>query len=81
MDPPPSVAPDSEQQLRVDVTLEEGSLVEVRVGDEPAPVDPAPIEGANSWVFEIPDPAEPLRVRICSVDDRCALYWANTYPG
>jgi hypothetical protein len=81
MDPPPSVAPDSEQQLRVDVTLEEGSLVEVRVGDEPAPVDPAPTEGANFWVFEIPDPAEPLIVRICSADDRCALYWTNTYPG
>jgi hypothetical protein len=81
MDPPPSVAPDSEQQLRVDVTLEEDSLVEVRVGDGPAPVDPAPVEGANSWVFRIPDPAEPLRVRICSADDRCALYWVNTYPG
>jgi hypothetical protein len=80
IDPPPSVAPDSERQLRVDVTLEEGSIVEVRVGDDPAPINPGPAAGANSWVFQIPDLAEPLRVRVCSADDRCALYWANTYP-
>jgi len=80
MDPPPSVTPDAERQLRVEMTLEEDSTVEVRVGDESALLDPGPTEGANSWVVEIPDPAEPLRVRVCAADDRCALYWANTYP-
>jgi len=81
IDPPPSVAPDSEQRLHVEVALEEGSTVEARFGNQEVPVDPAPVEGPNSWVFLVPDPAEPLIVRLCSAEDRCALYWANTYSG
>jgi hypothetical protein len=81
IDPPPSVVPDSEQRLQVEIALEEGSTVEVRFGNQEQPVDPAPVEGPNSWVFLVPGSSEPLIVRLCSAEDRCALYWVNTYSG
>jgi hypothetical protein len=81
MDPPPSVAPDRERRLQVQVTLEDGSTVEVRFGNEVVSVDPAPVAGVNTWAFQVPDPSQPMIVHICSVDERCAMYWANTYSG
>jgi hypothetical protein len=81
MELPPSVAPGTDEQLQVEVVLEAGTTAEVRFGNEHIPVDPAPREGANAWVFQVPTPSEPLIVRLCSEDDRCALYWANTYAG
>lgn len=79
MDPPPSVIPDAEQRLQVEVTLEPGTTVEARFGNHEVAVDPAPAEGVNTWVFRVPAPSEPLIVRLCSRDDRCAMYWVNTY--
>lgn len=79
IDPPPSVTPDAEQRLQVEVTLEPGSTVEARFGNQQAPVEPAPTEGLNAWVFPAPAASEPLIVTICSRDDRCAMYWVNTY--
>ena len=81
MDPPPSVTPDAEQRLHVEVTLESGTTVEARFGNQEVAVDPAPAEGANAWVFQVPAPSEPLIVKLCSRDDRCAMYWVNTYAG
>ena len=81
LDPPPSVPPDAERRLQVEVTLEAGSTVEIRLGNEDATVDPAPVEGVNSWAVQIPEPSQPLIVQVCSADQRCALYWANTYSG
>jgi hypothetical protein len=81
MDPPPSVAPDPERRLQVQVTLEEESTVEVRFGNEAVSVDPAPVAGVNTWAFQVPDPSQPMIVDICSADERCAMYWANTYSG
>lgn len=81
IDPPPSVAPDAEGNLRIDVTLEEESTVDVRFGNGPVVVDPAPVEGSNSWTFRVPTPSQPLVLRLCSADEACALYWVNTYPG
>ena len=79
IDPPPSMAPDGEQRLRVDVTLERGTTVEVRFGNQEVLIEPIPIEGPNSWEFQAPGRSEPLIVRLCSSDERCALYWLNTY--
>lgn len=81
MDPPPSVVPNGQGEVMIEVTLETGTTVEVSFGNSPAVVNPAPVEGNNSWSFEVPDPLEPLVVRICSEDQRCAMYWANLYSG
>lgn len=81
IDPPPSVAPDADRRLRVEVTLEASSTVEIRLGNDDVPVDPAPVDGANTWTVQIPEPSQPLIVQVCSADERCALYWANTYSG
>ncbi|HSJ84640.1 MAG TPA: hypothetical protein VLA91_12560 [Acidimicrobiia bacterium] len=81
IDPPPSVPPDAEQRLQVEVTLEAGSKVEIRLGNEDVPVDPAPVEGVNTWAVQIAEPSQPLIVQVCSADQRCAVYWANTYSG
>jgi hypothetical protein len=81
IDPPPSVTPDPERRLHVEVTLEAGSTVELRVGNEDVAVDPAPVEGVNTWTVQIPEPSQPLIVQVCSADQRCAVYWANTYSG
>ena len=81
IEPPPSVAPDPQGNVLVEVTMEAGSTIDVRFGNQPVVVDPAPINGANSWVLGVPTSSEPLVIRLCSGDDACALYWANTYPG
>jgi hypothetical protein len=81
MDPPPSVAPDPERRLQVQVTLEDESTVEVRFGNDAVSVDPAPVAGVNTWAFQAPDPSQPMIVHICSADQRCAIYWVNTYSG
>jgi hypothetical protein len=81
MDPPPSVTPDGQGQVGVAVTIEAGSTVDVSFGNQPAAIEPEPTEGANSWIFQVSQPTEPLVVRICSVDRRCAMYWANLYSG
>ncbi|HEX6146637.1 MAG TPA: hypothetical protein VF083_07655, partial [Acidimicrobiia bacterium] len=67
--------------LRIEVALETGSTVEIRLGSEDMPVDPAPVEGVNEWTVRIPEPSQPLIVSVCAADRRCALYWANTYSG
>jgi len=81
IDPPPSVTPDLERGLQVEVTLEAGSTVEIRVGNAEVAVEPPPVEGVNTWAVQIPEPSQPLIVQVCSADQRCALYWANTYAG
>jgi hypothetical protein len=81
IDPPPSVPPDAEERLRVELTLEAGSTVGVRLGNEEVTLDPAPIEGVNTWMIQVSEPSQPLIVELCSADQRCALYWANTYSG
>lgn len=81
IEPPPSVAPDPEGNVLVEVTMELGSTIDVRFGNQPVVVDPAPTDGANSWVLQVPAPSEPLVIRLCSEDEACALYWANTYSG
>ncbi|MGH8915047.1 MAG: hypothetical protein ACRDZM_11105 [Acidimicrobiia bacterium] len=81
MDPPPSVIPDSNRQLRIQVTLEPDTDVDVRFGNQQVLLDPAPVEGANTWQVQVPEVSEPLVVRICSEDRRCAMYWVNTYGG
>lgn len=81
IDPPPSVRPDAGRSLRIEVALETGSTVEIRLGNEEVPVDPAPVEGVNEWTVRIPEPSQPLIVEVCAADRRCALYWANTYSG
>jgi hypothetical protein len=80
MDPPPSVAPDAEGQLLLEVTLDPGSTVDARFANLPVALDPAPSVGPNSWALHVPEDGEPLVVRICSADDACAMYWVNTYP-
>lgn len=79
IDPPPSVVPNGQGEVMVDVTLETGTTVEVSFGNSPVVVNPAPAEGDNSWSFEAPDPLEPLVVRLCSEDERCAMYWVNLH--
>jgi hypothetical protein len=81
IEPPPSVAPDPEGNVLVEVTMEIGSTIDVRFGNQPVVVDPAPVDGANSWVLGVPAQSEPLVIRLCSEDDACALYWVNTYAG
>ena len=81
MDPPPSVAPNGQGLVRVDVHLEDGSTIEVRFGNQPAALDPSPTEGDNSWSFQVAATAEPLIVRLCSAEEACAMYWANLYSG
>lgn len=80
IDPPPSVVPDDEGRVTVSLDLEEGSSIEVTLDGAQAVVDPAPVAGANSWTFQVGRPEEPLVVRVCSADERCAMYWANLYP-
>jgi hypothetical protein len=81
IEPPPSAAPDPDGDLLLDLTMERGSTIDVRFGDEAVVLDPAPVEGPNSWVLRVPARSEPLVVRLCSADDACALYWVNTYSG
>jgi hypothetical protein len=81
IDPPPSVTPDEQGEVMIVVALEAGSTVEVSFGNSPVVVNPAPVEGDNSWSFEVAESSEPLVVRICSEDQACAMYWANLYSG
>jgi hypothetical protein len=81
IDPPPSVSPDTERQLQVGITLTAGATVEIRLGNEDVVVDPAPVEGVNTWTVQIPERSQPLIVSVCSASEQCAIYWANTYPG
>ncbi|HET9203269.1 MAG TPA: hypothetical protein VFP67_09040 [Acidimicrobiia bacterium] len=81
IEPPPSVAPDGQGNLRVDLTMEPGSTIDVNFGNQPMVIDPAPVDGSNSWSFHQPRPSEPLIIRLCSEEEACALYWVNTYPG
>jgi hypothetical protein len=81
IDPPPSVVPDSAGRVGLEVSIEDGSTIEVSFGNTPVAVVPTPVAGVNTWSFEVPDPTEPLVVRICSADGACAMYWANLYPG
>ena len=81
IDPPPSVTPDPEQRLQVEATLESGTTVEARFGNQEVALEPAPAQGANAWVFQVPAPSEPLIITLCSSDGRCAMYWVNTYAG
>jgi hypothetical protein len=81
IDPPPSVLPDQQGRVALQLQLEEGSSIEVSFGNTPVVVSPAPVTGDNTWSFQVPDPVEPLVVRLCSEDRRCAMYWANLYPG
>lgn len=81
IEPPPSVAPDAQGNLRVDLNMEPGSTVDVNFGNQPMVIDPAPVDGANSWSFPQPRPSEPLVVRLCSAEEACAMYWVNTYSG
>lgn len=80
MDPPPSVTPDAEGRLGLEVPMEEGSTIEVSFGNSPVVVAPEPVAGINTWSFEPPGSTEPLVVRVCSSDGACAMYWANLYP-
>ena len=61
--------------------MEEGSTIDVRFGNQPVVVDPAPVDGANSWVLGVPTPAQPLVIRLCSEDEARALDWVNIYAG
>jgi hypothetical protein len=79
IEPPPSVAPDGDGNLLVEVEMEAGSTIDVRFGNHPTVVVPAPVEGPNTWLLHVPSPSEPLVIRLCSADEACALYWVNTY--
>jgi hypothetical protein len=79
IDPPPSVAPADTGLVTVQVTIEEHSDVEVTFGNQPVVVNPAPGPGDNTWSFQVPEPLQPLVVRICSDDRACAMYWTNLY--
>jgi hypothetical protein len=79
IDPPPSVAPDVEGNLQIDVTMQPGSTIDVNFGNQSMVIDPAPVDGANSWIFHQPRSSEPLVVRLCSEEEACAMYWVNTY--
>jgi hypothetical protein len=81
IEPPPSVAPDEQGNLKVDLTMEPGSTIDVNFGNQPMVIDPAPVDGANTWSFHQPRPSEPLIIRLCSEEEACAMYWVNTYPG
>jgi hypothetical protein len=81
IEPPPSVAPDEQGNLQVDLTMEPGSTIDVDFGNQPMVIDPAPVDGANTWLFHQPRPSEPLVIRLCSEEEACAMYWVNTYPG
>jgi hypothetical protein len=81
IEPPPSVAPDAQGNLQVELTMEPGSSIDVNFGNQPMVIDPAPVDGANTWSFHQPRPSEPLVVRLCSEEEACAMYWVNTYPG
>jgi hypothetical protein len=81
IEPPPSVAPDAQGNLQVELTMEPGSSIDVNFGNQPMVIDPAPVDGPNTWSFHQPRPSEPLVVRLCSEEEACALYWVNTYTG
>ena len=66
-----------ESQVTVEVSLREGSTVELRIDNETVSVDPAPVEGDNSWTLDLAADAEGVTVRLCSDDDACALYVAG----
>jgi hypothetical protein len=66
-----------ESELTVEVSLREGSTVDLRVDFENVPVDPVPIEGDNVWTLELPSNAESVSIRICSDEDACAMYVAE----
>jgi len=66
-----------ESQVTVDVSLREGSTVELRIDNESVSVDPAPVEGDNSWTLDLDADAGGVTVRLCSDDDACAIYVAG----
>ena len=66
-----------ESQVTVDVSLREGSTVELRIDNETVSVDPAPVEGDYSWTLDLAADAEWVAVRLCSEDDACAIYVAG----
>jgi len=66
-----------ESEVTIEVTLREGSTVDVRVDDESVPADRAPIEGDNAWTLALPPDAEGVSIRICSEEDACAIYVAE----
>lgn len=66
-----------ESELTVEVSLREGSTVDLRVDNESVPIDPVPIEGDNAWTFNLPPEAEGVSIRICSDEDACAIYMAE----
>jgi hypothetical protein len=66
-----------ESELTVEVSLREGSTVDLQVDFESVPVDPAPIEGENMWTLELSSNAESVSIRICSDEDACAVYVAE----
>jgi hypothetical protein len=79
IDPPPSVSPDPEGEVLVEMTLEPGSSVEFRFGNQSVTLDHPPVAGANAWTLRTIAPGEPLITHLCSEDGRCALYWVNLY--
>jgi hypothetical protein len=81
MDPPPSVPPAADGSVTVEMGLTPGTTVDIRFGNQPVSLDPAPAEGENRWTWQVPEPAEPLVVRLCSAEAACAMYWTNLYPG
>jgi len=66
-----------ESGLTVEVSLREGSTVDLQVDNESVPVDPVPSQGDNSWTVELPPDAEGVSIRICSKEDACAIYVAE----
>lgn len=66
-----------ESELTVEVSLREGSTVDLQVDFESVPVDPGPIEGDNVWTLELPPDSESASIRICSDEDACAIYVAE----
>jgi hypothetical protein len=71
---PPVVTVDS--QVTIEMSLEEGSTVELRVDNESVPTDPAPVAGANSWTLGLTTADKEVTVRLCSAEAACALYVA-----
>ena len=48
--------------------------MELRIDNETVSVDPAPVEGDNSWTLDLDADAGGVTVRLCSDDDACAIY-------
>jgi hypothetical protein len=66
-----------ESELTVEVSLREGSTVDLQVDFESVPIDPIPIAGDNVWTLELPPNAESVSIRICSDEGACAMYVAE----